>query len=100
MHLSEVTFMDAQPIESYGPGFFRFGGQVYHGGLLVLPNRAAVWGGYDDRAPLIEAAGSIDVLFIGLAVARLLRRLYFPDGLNQVKRARQLFVAAVFDDSA
>ena len=63
MQFSEAEFQDAQPIDSYGPGFFRIGGKVYEGALLVLPNSVASWGGYEDAAALL--AMKVDVLFIG-----------------------------------
>ena len=49
MHLNEVTFTDAQPIDSYGPGFFRVAGRVLEGGLLLTEKGALSWGGYDDH---------------------------------------------------
>ncbi len=65
MKLSEIEFSDAQPIDSYGPGFFRIGGNVIHGPMLAHANGAQSWGGFDDLASLLEFAGKIDVLLIG-----------------------------------
>ncbi len=65
MRLTEVTFDNAVPVDGYGPGFFRIGGAVREGAVLLLPNSVSLWGGFDDAAPLIEAADAIDVLFIG-----------------------------------
>ncbi|MEL7212608.1 MAG: Mth938-like domain-containing protein [Pseudomonadota bacterium] len=65
MRLNEVTYPNAKPVEGYGPGFFRIGGKVYDGALLVLPNGQVSWGGYEDTAPIREAKDTIDVLFIG-----------------------------------
>lgn len=65
MQLNEITFTDAQPIDGYGPGFFRVGGTVVHGSVLVLPTGVCSWGGYDDAESLLAVAGDIDVLFIG-----------------------------------
>ncbi|WP_208354457.1 Mth938-like domain-containing protein [Pseudaestuariivita rosea] len=65
MRLNEVTYTDAQPIDGYGPGFFRIGGQVVEGGALVLPSGVQSWAGYDDLDPLLQTVGQIDVLFIG-----------------------------------
>lgn len=65
MRLNEVVYTDAQPVDGYGPGFFRIGGRVYEGAVLVLPDGIGPWGGYDDRAPLIAAAAGLDVLFVG-----------------------------------
>ena len=65
MRLNEITFSDALPVDGYGPGFFRIGGTVYEGCTVVLPLGVRSWGGYDQTAPLLEAAGSMDVLFVG-----------------------------------
>ena len=65
MRLNEVVYTDAKPVDGYGPGFFRIGGVVYEGAVLVLPNGIAPWGGYEDVQPLIGAANDVDVLFVG-----------------------------------
>ena len=65
MRLNEVVYTDAQPVESYGPGFFRIGGKVIDGPLLMGPRGIAAWGGLDDLAPLEALAGQVDVLFVG-----------------------------------
>ncbi|WP_095589335.1 Mth938-like domain-containing protein [Actibacterium ureilyticum] len=65
MRLNEIAFTDAQPIDGYGPDFFRVGGQRHEGGVLVSGRGVAAWAGYDDTAPLLALAGQVDVLFIG-----------------------------------
>lgn len=65
MRLSEVVYTDAEPIEGYGPGFFRIGGVVLQGAVLTGPAGTSVWGGYEDAALLLELAETIDVLFVG-----------------------------------
>lgn len=65
MRLNEVTFTDARPIDGYGPGFFRVGGEVVTGAVAVLPHGIKAWGGYEDAGTLLAAAGQVDVLFIG-----------------------------------
>ena len=65
MRLNEVVFDDSRPVDGYGPGFFRIAGEVVAGAVIILPTGVFGWGGYDDRAPLLAAAGKIDVLFIG-----------------------------------
>ncbi|PWR03156.1 hypothetical protein DKT77_08045 [Meridianimarinicoccus roseus] len=66
MRLNEVRYSDGQPVDGYGSGFFRIGGKVVSGGLLVAPGRDPVtWGGYGDAAPLLALAGSVDVLLVG-----------------------------------
>ncbi|MBM7066692.1 Mth938-like domain-containing protein [Actibacterium sp. 188UL27-1] len=65
MRLNEVSYDDAQPIEGYGPGFFRIGGAARQGPLLTSAAGPQDWAGYEDTAPLVALAGQIDVLFIG-----------------------------------
>ena len=63
MRLNEIVFTDARPVDGYGPGFFRIGGEVIEGPVAVLPSGVRRWCGYGDVAPF-EAA-EIDVLFVG-----------------------------------
>ena len=65
MRLNEISFSDAEPVEGYGPGFFRIGGKVIEGGALTGPGGTSGWGGYADRGPLLALAGRIAVLFLG-----------------------------------
>lgn len=65
MRLNEVTFDDSRPVDGYGPGFFRVGGEVVTGAVIILPSGVFGWEGYGDDARLIAAADAIDVLFIG-----------------------------------
>lgn len=65
MRLNEVVYTDAKPVDGYGPGFFRIGGEVYHGPLVVLPTGIAPWGGYADAQTLIDAVADLDVVFVG-----------------------------------
>ena len=65
MRLNEVVYTDAKPVDGYGSGFFRIGGEVYEGALLVLPTGIAPWGGLEDPQTLIDAVGDIDVVFVG-----------------------------------
>jgi uncharacterized protein len=65
MRLTEVRYSDALPVEGYGPGFFRIGGRVIEGPVLVLPAGVGPWGGWEDMAAILAAAGSIDVLLAG-----------------------------------
>ena len=65
MRLNEVVYTDSKPVDGYGPGFFRIGGEVYEGALVVLPSGIAPWGGFDDAQRLIDVADAIDVVFIG-----------------------------------
>ena len=65
MQMNEMSFPDAQPVDGYGPGFFRIGGTAHKAPLAVLPAGIRPWGGYDDAATLVAAAGEADVLLIG-----------------------------------
>jgi len=65
MRLTEVSYDNASPVDSYGPGFFRIDGEVVEGNLLLLPNKTLSWGGMEDHDTVLGAAGEIDVLFIG-----------------------------------
>ena len=65
MQLNEVSFDGATPIDGYGPGFFRVGGQVIEGAVVVSAPAARSWGGYGDEAPLLALVGEIDVLLVG-----------------------------------
>lgn len=66
MQFHEVTYDSAQPVDSYGPGFFRVAGEVIHGAVLVTAETAKRWGGLEDIASLTALKGEIDVLFLGM----------------------------------
>lgn len=66
MRLTEISYGTAQPIESYGPGFFRLGGHVLRGAVLITPWDAGPWGGLEDSAAVLALAGRIDVLLLGM----------------------------------
>jgi uncharacterized protein len=66
MRLTEMTFAEARPIDGYGPGFFRIGGKILRGPVLVTPWNAGGWGGLQDAAAAIGYAGRIDVLLVGM----------------------------------
>lgn len=65
MRLNEIAYTDAKPVEGYGPGFFRVGGVVHRGPIVLTAGGVARWGGYGDLAPLTALEGSLDVLFLG-----------------------------------
>ncbi|NRA99114.1 MAG: hypothetical protein HRU32_04705 [Rhodobacteraceae bacterium] len=65
MRMTEITYSDLVPIEGYGPGFFRLGGEVHDAPLAVLPTGVTPWGGFDDTETLLKAAGQVDVMFVG-----------------------------------
>ncbi|ATI41098.1 hypothetical protein CBW24_03155 [Pacificitalea manganoxidans] len=65
MRLNEIEYTDSLPIDGYGPGFFRIGGEPRQGPVLVTPSGLIPWQGLDDIAPLTAVAGRVDVLFLG-----------------------------------
>ncbi|MEM9250351.1 MAG: Mth938-like domain-containing protein [Pseudomonadota bacterium] len=65
MRMTEMSFPDARPVEGYGPGFFRIGGEVRAGPLLTGPDGVTPWTGLQDTGPLLALVGTVDVLFLG-----------------------------------
>lgn len=65
MRLNEITFTDAMPVDGYGAGFFRIGGEVFHGAVITGPTGTYGWAGFDDTQALTALADHIDVLFVG-----------------------------------
>lgn len=65
MRINEVTYSNALPVEGYGPGFFRVGGEAREAPLLILPTGVSNWRGYEDTETLLASAHDIDVLFVG-----------------------------------
>ncbi|MEM9581038.1 MAG: Mth938-like domain-containing protein, partial [Pseudomonadota bacterium] len=61
----EIQYDDAQPVEGYGPGFFRIAGNVLQAPLIVTATGARSWRGIEDAAPLIALAREVDVIFLG-----------------------------------
>ena len=55
MRLNEIVYNGSLPIDGYGQGFFRIGGQVVQGACLVLPTGVASWDGFSDFQSLIAA---------------------------------------------
>lgn len=88
MQFTPVEFTDALPIEGYGPGFFRIGGQVYQGALIVTAKGVQPWGGLEDVETLVALQPEIDVLFLGMG--ETLR--YAPKALTQAADAAGLGV--------
>lgn len=61
--LTEIAFGAARPVEGYGPGFFRVGGAVIEGAVLVTAREARSWAGYGEAGAIL--ALDIDVLILG-----------------------------------
>lgn len=66
MRMQEIDFEAGLPIDGYGPGFFRIGGEAMTGNILMLPSGAKSWSGFDDLELILEEAEGFDVLFIGM----------------------------------
>ncbi|MEX3016367.1 Mth938-like domain-containing protein [Gymnodinialimonas hymeniacidonis] len=65
MRMNEVSFDDSRPVDGYGPGFFRVGGEVVQGAVLLTPSGVAGWAGFEDAATITAKAGEVDFLLIG-----------------------------------
>ena len=66
MQMNEITYGTAQAIEGYGPGFFRIGGHVLRGALLVTPWEAGPWGGLSDPDAILALRDKVDVVLVGM----------------------------------
>lgn len=88
MRLNEVSFDDSLPVDSYGPGFFRVGGEVREGALCVAPSGLHAWGGYEDAETLIALKAQIDVLFIGTGA----ETAYLPRDLRDRLESEEIAV--------
>ncbi|MDT1064479.1 Mth938-like domain-containing protein [Paracoccus sp. CPCC 101403] len=64
--MTPTEFLGVVPVDGYGPGFFRVGGVVHHGAILVTAEGVTPWAGLEDTAPLLALAGKVDVLFMGM----------------------------------
>ena len=96
MRLNEVVFNDAEPIEGYGPGFFRIGGKKREAPLVTGATGTQVWGGYEDRDTLLNLAGQVDVLFIGTGADVA----HIPTNLREALEATGMGVEAMSSPSA
>lgn len=65
MRLNEIRYDGLKPVDGYGPGFFRIGGEVWEGPVLILPSGVSSWAGYGDTTLLTAAAERVDVVFVG-----------------------------------
>lgn len=96
MQLHEISFDAATPIDGYGAGFFRIGGQVIEGAVLVTAAGARVWGGFEDADPLLALSEDIDVLFLGTGA----ETAHPPAALRQRLEAAGLGVEAMNSPAA
>lgn len=96
MRLNEIEFNGSQPVDGYGPGFFRIGGEVIHGPVITGPQGTDAWTGFEDVNALTALAGEVDVLFVGTGadVAHL------PDALLDALNEKGLGVEAMSSPAA
>ncbi|MAZ25556.1 MAG: hypothetical protein CL868_00585 [Cytophagaceae bacterium] len=79
MQMKEISFGAAQPVDGYGPGFFRVGGRPVEGALCLSVEGALAWGGLEDAETLVRLADDADVIFIGTGTAMA----PLPKGLSE-----------------
>lgn len=96
MRLNEVVYDVAQPVDGYGPGFFRIGGEVFEGPIVVTASGVAAWGGYDDVDALVGLADSLDVLFVGTGA----EISHVPSGLREAVEVSGLGLEAMASPAA
>ena len=96
MQLNEISFGEARPVDGYGPGFFRVGGEVFKGPVLCLPDGVRHWGGVDDAGALVALAGALDVLLIGTGADMT----PLPAELRKVLEAAELPIEPMASPSA
>lgn len=96
MRLNEIVFNDAKPVEGYGPGFFRIGGQVVQGAVITAPSGTRTWSGFDDIAALEALVAETDVIFIGTGA----EIAHLPTGLRDQLEAAGVGVEAMASPAA
>lgn len=65
MNLHEIDFQNLIPIDGYGDGFFRVGGQLHNGAMIAAGGEPVQWGGYADTSQILALADAIDILIVG-----------------------------------
>ncbi len=96
MRLNEVEFSDVKPVDGYGPGFFRIGGEVWSGAVLTGAHGTSAWGGYADRAALLALKDQVDVVFVGTGA----EIAHIPADLREALEADGLGVEAMSSPAA
>lgn len=96
MGMSDADFGGAMPVDGYGPGFFRVGGRVVRGPVIVAAGLVRPWGGLDDVETLMTLAGSTDLVFVGMGtdIGRL------PQALTETLQSAGLMVEAMATPTA
>ncbi|SDI17560.1 Mth938-like domain-containing protein [Aliiruegeria lutimaris] len=65
MDFKEVSYPQGTPFDGYGPGFFRLGGKVHEGSLVVAPSGVHPWAGFADSATIANLREQIDFVLLG-----------------------------------
>ncbi len=65
MRVSEIEFPQRKPVDSYGPGFFRIGGDVIWGPVALLPSGSRCWADLFDCAFSGAELDRIDLAVVG-----------------------------------
>lgn len=96
MRLNEVQFDDSLPVDGYGPGFFRVGGKVHEGAMLLSGRGLTDWGGWEDTAALLALEGAVDVIFVGTGA----EIAHMPQGFRKAMEDAGLAVEAMASPAA
>ncbi|RMF38902.1 MAG: hypothetical protein D6754_06435 [Alphaproteobacteria bacterium] len=96
MRLSEISYSGRQPVDAYGPGFFRVGGAVHYGPLLLLPAGVSAWSGLETLEPILQAASEIDVLLVGMGA----EFAFLPAGIRNRLEAAGMGIDAMTTPAA
>ena len=96
MRLTEISYDGSRPVDGYGPGFFRVGGAVLEGPVLLLPAGPQLWAGLEDAAPILAAADTLDVLLLGMG-AEIAQP---PDAFVEALEAAEIGVEIMSSPSA
>ncbi|MCW8843091.1 MAG: Mth938-like domain-containing protein [Rhodobacteraceae bacterium] len=83
MKMTEVHYAEAKPIEGYGPGFFRIGGEIIEGGAIMHATGARSWAGYDDLAAVLALGGQVDFILLGTGESMAPVPSAFRDALEE-----------------
>lgn len=65
MQFNEIKFVEAVPIESYGPNFFRIAGKIIGGSVLIHGKGARTWRGVEDPQAVLDLRDQIDFVIFG-----------------------------------
>jgi uncharacterized protein len=84
MQSVEVRFdAGTVPIDGYGKGGFRIGGQIFRGSVAVVPDGVTSLPGLHDLSLILERADGLEVVLVGMGPA-----LVAPGPAFQAERSR------------